>query len=122
MITKEEVLEAEMRWAKAHLETDVNVIGDLMHTDYSIIKPDGTVWDKNTALASYVPGKREWVEAGSGDHLVNIYGETALVIGIWKAKGVNNGTPFDYKARYTSLWVKENGKLGIVSDQSTEIA
>ena len=121
MITKEEVLEAEERWAKAHLETDVEVIGELMHPDYTIIKPDGGVWDRETALASYTPGKREWIEAGSSNHIVNIYGDTALIIGVWKAKGVNNGTPFDYQARYTSLWVKENGKLLIVSDQSTEI-
>jgi ketosteroid isomerase-like protein len=121
MITKEKVLEAEERWTKAHLERDVEVIGELMHPDYTIIKPNGSVWDRETALASYIPGKREWVEAGSSNHIVNIYGDTALVIGIWKAKGVNNGSPFDYQARYTSLWVKMNGKLGIVSDQSTEI-
>lgn len=122
MITLEEVLEAERRWVIAHLETDVKVIGELMHPDYTIIKPDGDVWNREKALASYVPGEREWDEAGSSDHIVNIYGENALVIGVWKAKGVNKGTSFDYKARYTSLWVKENGKLLIVSDQSTEIA
>jgi ketosteroid isomerase-like protein len=121
MITVEEVLEAEERWAKAHLDTDVNTINKLMHIDYTIIKPDGSVWDRKNALASYVPGKREWSEAGSSDHIVNIYGDTALVIGIWRAKGVNNGKPFDYQARYTSLWVKENENLRIVSDQSTDI-
>ena len=121
MITKAEVLEAEERWAMAHLETNVNVIDELMHPDYIIIKPDGSLWDKEIALASYIPGKRDWNEAGSSDHIVNIYGDTAIVIGLWKAKGVNNGNPFDYTARYTSLWVKEKGQLMIVSDQSTEI-
>lgn len=122
MITNQEVLEAERKWASAHLKTDVEEIEDLMHPDYTIIKPDGSIWNKDTALISYIPGKREWDEAGSYDHVVNIYGNSALVIGVWKAKGVNNGIPFDYMARYTSLWVKENGKLMIVSDQSTEIA
>jgi ketosteroid isomerase-like protein len=121
MITREEVMDSEERWAKAHLETDVKTIGELMHPDYTIIKPDGSVWNKETALSSYILEKREWSKAGSRDHIVNIYGETALVIGIWEAKGDNNGEPFDYKARYTSLWVKENGKVLIVSDQSTDI-
>jgi ketosteroid isomerase-like protein len=121
MITVEEVLIAEERWVKAHLETKVDVISELMNPDYTIIKPEGSIWDRKTALESYVPGKREWSEAGSSDHIVNIYGDTALVIGVWKAKGVNNGTPFDYQARYTSLWVNENGNLRIVSDQSTDI-
>lgn len=121
MISREEVLKAEEKWAKAHFESDVKTIDELIHPDYSIIKPDGSVWDRETALASYIPGKREWSEAESSQHNVKIYGETAIVIGVWKAKGVNNGTPFDYKARYTSLWVKEDGKLRIVSDQSTDI-
>lgn len=121
MITIDELLRAEERWAKAHLETNVETISGLMHRDYKIVRPDGSIWGREEALASYIPGKRDWEEAGSSDHMVDIYGDTAIVIGVWKAKGVNNGVPFDYKARYTSLWVKEDRKLLIVSDQSTEI-
>jgi len=121
MLTIDEVLSAEEEWTLAHLTTDKEALDRLMHTDYTIIKPDGSVWDKETAIASYVPGKRDWKEAGSSEHLVRIYGDTAIVIGLWKAKGVNNGEPFDYSARYTSLWVKENNRLRMVSDQSTEI-
>jgi ketosteroid isomerase-like protein len=121
MLSIDEVLLAEEEWTQAHLTTDKEALDRLMHPDYTIIKPDGTVWDKETAIASFVPGKRDWVEAGSSEHFVRIYGDTAIVIGLWKAKGVNNGEPFDYSARYTSLWVKENNRLRMVSDQSTEI-
>ena len=121
MLTVEEVLVAEEAWAQAHLYTDKEAIDRLMHPDYTIIKPDGSIWDKETALASYVPGKRDWDEAGSSEHIIRIYGDTAIVIGLWSAKGVNNGEPFDYQARYTSLWVKDKEGLRIVSDQSTEI-
>lgn len=112
---------AELGWTQAHLTTDVKALDRLMHPDYTIIKPNGEVWSKETALATYIPGKRNWTEAKSSEHIVRIYGDTAIVIGLWRAKGVNNGKPFDYSARYTSLWVKENGRLRIVSDQSTEI-
>ena len=121
MLTTDEVMAAEEAWTKAHLETDVAALDRLMHRDYTIIKPDGSVWDKETALASYVPGKRDWTEAGSSDHQVRIYGDTAVVVGVWKAKGVNNGEAFDYSARYVSVWVKEGDKIQMVSDQSTEI-
>ena len=114
------MLEAEKEWALAHLKTDINVLDSLMHPDYSILRPDGRVWDKEKALASYVPGKRDWVEARSSEHIVNIYGSTAIVIGLWRARGVNNGEPFDYCARYTAVWVRSDGELRIVSDHSTE--
>lgn len=121
MLTIDEVLAAEEAWTQAHLETDIETLDRLMHRDYTIIKTDGSVWDKETALASYVPGKRDWTEAGSRDHRVRIYGDTAVVIGVWKAKGVNNGEAFDYSARYVSVWVKEEDRVQMVSDQSTEI-
>lgn len=121
MLTINDVLSAEKEWTQAHLATDVEALDRLMHPDYKIIKPDGVVWGKETALASYVPGKRFWTEAESSEYLVRIYGVTAIVIGKWKTKGVNNGESFDYSARYTSVWIKEKGKLMMVSDQSTEI-
>ena len=121
MLTVEEVLVIEEAWTKAHLNTDKNAIDRLMHPDYVIIKPDGSVWNKKTALASYIPGKRDWTEAVSSEYIVRIYGDTAIVIGLWRARGVNNGEHFDYKARYTSIWVKDDDELRIVSDQITEI-
>jgi len=121
MLTIDEVMKAEEAWTKAHLKTDIEALDRLMHRDYTIIKPDGSVWDKETALASYVPGKRDWAEAVSSDHRVRIYGDTAVVIGVWRAKGVNNGEAFDYSARYFSVWVKEGNRVQMVSDQSTEI-
>lgn len=121
MFSIDEVMAAEEAWTQAHLETDVEALDRLMHRDYTIIKPDGSVWDKEKALASYIPSKRDWTEAGSSDHIVRIYGNTAVVIGVWRAKGVNNGEAFDYSARYVSVWVKEGDRVQMVSDQSTEI-
>lgn len=122
MLIIAEVLKAEEEWTEAHLKTDAKALDSLMHLDYTSIKPEGEVRDKQTALASYIPGKRDWTEAKSSEHVVRIYGDTAIVIGLWRAKGVNNGKPFDYSARYTSLWVKERDSIRMISDQSTEIS
>ncbi|TFH15581.1 nuclear transport factor 2 family protein [Candidatus Bathyarchaeota archaeon] len=44
MISIEEVHAAEEMWAQAHLKTDA--LERLMHPDFTIIKPDGTIWEK----------------------------------------------------------------------------
>ena len=116
-----EVLEAEARWTRAHLECDGEALDRLMHSDYAIISPDGSVIGRDEALSTYKGGGRHWGLAESDQHTVKLYGDAAVVIGRWRAKGVNNGAPFDYSARYTSVWVKESGHWCIVSDQSTEI-
>ena len=73
-------------------------------------------------LESSRSGGRGWDEARSDDHDFRIYGNTAVVIGRWRARGINAGQPFDYAARYVSVWVKSEGEWRMVSDQSTPIA
>ncbi|MBN2336251.1 nuclear transport factor 2 family protein [Candidatus Bathyarchaeota archaeon] len=87
-----------------------------------MIRPDGSVFGKAEALRDYQPRVRYWELAESDDYRIRVYGDTAVVIGRWTARGVNRGERFDYQARYTSVWVREGGFWRMVSDQSTEIS
>ena len=53
---------------------------------------------------------------------VRVYGNTAVVVGRWRARGENAGRSFDYQARFVSVWVRRDGEWRMVSDQSTPIA
>lgn len=118
---EQEVMDAEKAWLEAHRKLDVNAIERLMHTDYFQIQGNGDVWDKDDALGTYRSGNRGWEWAESDEIDVSMYGLTAVVRGRWRARGVNHGEAFDYAARYVSVWVKEDGRWQMVSDQSTEI-
>lgn len=117
----QEVLQAEQAWTAAFLKLDLATIEQLMADDYTIIQPGGAVWDKAKTLASLRSEQRHWDTAGSDELSVRLYGETAIVIGRWTAKGVNHGQAFGYQARYQAVWVKRAGRWQIVADQSTEI-
>ena len=118
----EEVLQAERAWVEAHRQLDLAAIERLMGEDYTIIRPDGSVIGKSEALASYASGTREWESAESDQYQVRLYGETAVLIGRWRAKGINAGQSFDYAARFTAVYVKRDGRWQLVNDQSTPIA
>ena len=120
-LAKQEVLQAEQAWTTAFLQLDLATIEQLMADDYTIIQPEGAVWDKAKTLASLRSEQRHWDAASSDELSVRLYGETAIVIGRWTAKGVNHGQAFDYQARYQAVWVKRAGRWQIVADQSTEI-
>ena len=92
-----------------------------MAPEYSQIDDKGRIVSKEQVLASLRSGRRGWSEAHSDEHRVRVYGTTAVVAGRWRAKGVNAGQPFDYAARYVSVWVKRDGEWRMVSDQSTPI-
>lgn len=117
----DEVLQAERAWVEAHRQLDLAAIDRLMAEDYTIIRPDGSVVGKAEAMASYASGTREWETAEGDDYHVRVYGQTAVVIGRWRAKGVNAGQAFDYAARFTGVYVKREDRWQIVADQSTPI-
>jgi ketosteroid isomerase-like protein len=121
MTPSEEIIQAEKAWLQAHLDLDLNAIKHLMHPDYKIIRPDGSVWDKAQALSSYTRDERHWNEAEIDQLIIHVFDNTGLVVGRWRAKGVSGGEVFNYAARYTSLWVKVSGEWRIVSDHSTTI-
>jgi ketosteroid isomerase-like protein len=118
----ERVLRAEREWLLAHLRVDVDALDRLMAPDYSQIDDRGRVVGKEQVLASFRSGERAWEEAHSDEHDVRIYGNTAVVVGRWRARGANTGQPFDYAARYVSVWVEHDGEWRMVSDHSTPIA
>ena len=117
----EQVLRAEREWLLAHLRLDVRALDRLMAPEYSRIDGRGRIVSKEQVLESFRSGGRGWEEAHSDEHDVRTYGDTAVVIGRWQARGVNAGQPFDYAARYVSVWVKFDGEWRMVSDRFTPI-
>ena len=68
MSVEDRVIEAEKRLAAAHLTLDLGVIADLLHDDYVIVQPGGSVRDdENIAradelgLAMVLTGERQFL-------------------------------------------------------------
>ncbi len=93
-----------------------------MAPDYVQVDGSGRLVDKEEVLASFRSGERNWVEAHSDDHRVRVYGDVAVVVGRWRARGTNAGRAFDYAARYVAVWARHEGEWRMVSDQATPMA
>jgi len=118
----EQVRTAEEQLAAAHVRMDVDLIDELLHPDYIIIQPGGIVESKAQVLDSYRSGTRLWELAQSDQMEIRLYGELAVVVGRWQAKGRNGDIDFDYAARFLSVWVRQAGRWMNLTSQSTEIA
>lgn len=105
-----QVRAVEQEWTNAHLCGDVATIARWMAEEYLKIEADGSVSDRATTLAKYTADTRYWEKAEGDEYQVRVYGETAIVIGRWTARGMNNGTRFDDAARFLSVYVKRAGQ------------
>ena len=83
----EQVLVAEREWLLVHLRLDIPALERLMDSDYLQIDAGGDALDKEQVLASFRSGERHWDEAHSDEHHVRVYGNTAVVVGRWRARG-----------------------------------
>ena len=115
------VAQAERELAQAHIQMDLNKIDDLLHSDYTILQPGGDIENKAAVLASYQQGSRHWDSAAAADLDVTVSGNLALVSGLWTATGQNGQDPFDYSARFLSMWRKDSDQWQNIAYQSIEI-
>jgi len=115
------IIEAEEHLAAASLNLDLSVFEQLLHPDYVIVQPGGNVENKAETMASLASDTRHWQVARSDEMEVRVYGDTAVVTGRWTGKGQNGDEPFDYQARFLSVWVKEAGQWRNVAYQATKI-
>lgn len=117
----ERIIDCEQRLAAAHLTLDLDEIAALLHDDYIIVQPGGAIESKRDLLASYRSGGRSWSAAAVDQLDVHIYGACARVVGRWTATGVNHGAPFNYQARFISIWVRASSGWQNLSYASAEI-
>jgi hypothetical protein len=118
---KDEVLQAELRLAEAHLALDLERIDSLLHRDYVIIQPGGKIETKAEVLASYQTDTRRWARAQSDQMDIRLYENMAVVVGRWRAAGHHGEKRFNYEARFLSIWLKQDGRWQNIAYQSTEI-
>ena len=116
-----QVIQAERAWLEAHLKLDISALDSLMADEYTQVNRQGELIGKQQVIASFRTGKRYWQHSESDEYQVRIYGDVAVIVGRWRAKGINAGQAFDYAARYVSVWVYRNGRWQMTIDQSTEL-
>jgi ketosteroid isomerase-like protein len=111
----------EQAIAAAHVSLDLGVIERHYHPDFVIAQPDGRIETKAEVLASYRSGERHWQRAEVDELKVRVTGDTAIALGRWRASGTNRGQPFDYAARFLSVWVRTGTAWQNLAYQSVEI-
>lgn len=100
----------ENAWNQAQLHHDSKALDELLAETFISTDDDGTLMTKAQFLddnkdPSYAPS----VMANTEEQ-VFLYEYSAVVAGIYHAKGMNNGKPFEHFGRFTDTWIYVNGK------------
>jgi ketosteroid isomerase-like protein len=115
------ILTLENAWNQAEQHKDTKVLDELLSSTLVYIDYDGTFMDKAEFLASVQSPANHPEQIVNDSASVHTYGNSAVVTGVYREKGTNNGKSYQRRGRFTDTWVSQNGVWQCVASQSTLI-
>jgi ketosteroid isomerase-like protein len=113
-----EVLEMKRQYDVALMRADSAWFEEAFVDDYLLILGDATTYTKSEYIKQLTSRELIWQTATGQDQRVRIYGNTAVATGRFSGKGLLNGKPFTTDERFTSVWIKRDGRWQAVSEHT----
>jgi ketosteroid isomerase-like protein len=116
------VLALEKAWNLALEEKNTKALDMLLANTMVSIDIDGSISSRSKFLASIKSPEYQPSQAVTEQSTVQVYGDTAVVVGIFRVKGTEKGKPYVHRERFVDTWIKINGTWQCVVTTSTLIA
>jgi ketosteroid isomerase-like protein len=116
------VMALENVWNQAEMQQDTHAIESLMTADFVLTTFDGTVQNKAQYIASVKDKDYHPQILASSNMKIHLYGNTAIVTGDYREKGLEKDKPFEHKGRLTDTWINQGGKWVCASSALTLVA
>ena len=115
------ILALETAWNHAEQAKDVAALDQLLAPELIYIDYDGSLSNKEQFLAAVKSEGLSPAQIVNETQSAKVFGDCAVVTGIYREKGTSNGKPYTRHGRFTDTWVKLNNTWRCVASQSTLI-
>ena len=115
------ILALETAWNHAEQAKDVGALDQLLAPELVYIDYDGSLMNKAEFLASVKSEGLSPAQIVNETQTAKVFGDCAIVTGIYREKGTNNGKPYTRRGRFTDTWVRTNNTWRCAASQSTLI-
>ena len=99
----------EHLWNEAQVQRDSRAVEGMIADHFVDTEYDGEVSDRQKFLADIANPEFQPTSMALRDMQVSLYKDTAVITGVYRAKGMVGGKPYDHTGRFTDTWVLENG-------------
>lgn len=113
------VLALEKVWNHALEQKDVKALDMLLANTMVSVDIDGSIQSKGEFLASIKAPDYQPSQAVTEQTSVQVYGNAAVVVGIFRIKGTDKGKPYVHRERFVDTWIKTNESWQCVATTST---
>lgn len=113
------VLALESAWNHALEAKDTKALGMLLANTFLSVDIDGSVASKSEFLASIKAPDYQPSQAVTEQSTVQVYGNAAVVVGVFRVKGTEKGKAYVHRERFVDTWIKMNETWQCVATTST---
>lgn len=111
----------ELAWNHALEAKDAKALDMLLASTMVSVDIDGSIVNKKEFLASVKSPEYQPSQAVTEQSDVQMYGDAAVVVGIFRIKGMEKGKAYVHRERFVDTWVKINGTWQCVATTSALI-
>lgn len=105
----------ELKMLDCYRLRQVEVFATVLDDDFVITFEDGSTYSK-TGYLSYSASSSTRVELAEIPEMkVRVHGDTAIVTGVYHEKGLDAQKAYDYRDRFTDVWMKKSSKWRLVA-------
>lgn len=112
----------ELAWNHALEIKDAKALDMLLGNNMVSVDIDGSITSKSEFLASIKAPDYQPSQAVTEQSNVQMYGDAAVVVGVFRVKGMEKGKPYTHRERFVDTWIKTNGTWQCVATTGTLIA
>jgi ketosteroid isomerase-like protein len=114
-------LALEHAWDQAQERGDVKALTAIFYNSLIYVEYDGTLLTKAAYLARVKANNTHRQQVVAEEMNLQMFGNTAIVVGTYWVKGTENGKPYLRRGRFTDVWVLTNGNWICVAAATTPI-
>ncbi len=109
------ILACESQWNAAYKRGDVATMNSLLADDFIITVEDGSTFSKPGYIAHNGDSSVHVETSDMSDLRVRMHGKVAVVTGAYHEKGTTKGKPYEYRDRFTDVWMDINGRWQVIA-------
>jgi ketosteroid isomerase-like protein len=111
-----------LTWNHALEAKDTKALDMLLANTMISVDVDGSVQDKSEFLASIKAPDYQPSQAVTEQSKVQMYGNAAVVVGVFRIKGMDKGKTFVRRERFVDTWIKSDAGWQCVATTSTPMS
>jgi ketosteroid isomerase-like protein len=115
------ILALEHAWDQALERGDVKALSAIFDNSLVYVDYDGSLLTKADYLGRVKANTTHIAQIVAEDMSVRMFGDTAIVVGTYRLKGIENGKPYLRRGRFTDTWVLMGRNWICVGSEATPI-